>query len=628
MCGTACEAERNDGCCPVGCTAATDVDCKAQCGNGALERGEQCDPPGSCPASCPNRGCTKFSLEGSAAECTAVCAEAGLETACKPDDGCCPTGCTTADDNDCAVTCGNGTKESNETCDPLASCPNACPAQACQLRKLVNAGTCTAECVNDRLQTTCVAGDGCCPAGCHTGNDADCSAACDNGVKESGETCDPLASCPSTCPANECQLRKLANPDTCKAQCINDRLQTACQSGDDCCPPGCNTANDTDCSVRCGDGVKDPSETCDPLATCPSRCPAMGCQLRELKNAGTCKAVCENSRMQTTCASDDDCCPGACNNNNDIDCAPRCGNSVVERDEKCEPVAECMRRQAACRSDRDTIREGRGNPGQCTFECAESARRCGDADGQCPSGCQNDPDCKRANGSVCESAGQCLSNRCTDGRCCAETCGLCERCTGGGGTCQMMPNTRVCGNSCVPSSQCCQSCGNECSPCDPSSGQCRPAGGRSCNGGRGTCNGSGACVPNCAVGQACGATNQCTRGETTCPGCRRIDAPDGTDCGDCRECRGGSCQPTCRSGQNCQGDRCVEICGVEGSTCCNNGTCNNRFLECAQNNRCRQCGRAVGQPCCIEFGSDQDRFFCDESRRLGCDEGTAECVAF
>ncbi len=556
VCGNTCEAEKKDGCCPVGCTAASDPDCVSQCGNDVLEPGEQCDPPASCPASCPNRACTKFTLEGSAAECTATCKEAGLETTCKNDDGCCPASCTVDTDNDCAVVCGNGTKEGNETCDPLASCPTTCPAEACQLRKLINAGTCTAECVNDRLQSACMPGDGCCPPGCHAGNDADCMAVCDNGFKESGETCDPLSSCPDACPPNECQLRKLINAGTCKAQCVNDRLQTTCQSGDDCCPPGCNSTNDSDCGVKCNNNVKEPGETCDPLSSCPDRCPNMGCQLRELKNAGTCKAVCENSRQQTQCASNDDCCPGACNANNDNDCQPKCGNGVVEQGEKCEPVAECTRRQNACKSDRDTIREGRGNADQCTFECAESPRRCGDADGQCPSGCQNDPDCKRSNGSGCDNAGQCLSNRCTDGHCCAETCGACERCTGGGGTCQVPSGTRVCGNRCISTNECCDSCNGQCQTCNAAQNRCVGTSNDSCrvNNQAGTCR-NGTCQPDCG-----------SQGQVCCSG--------GSPCGGGLGCDGNNrCQP------------CRDSCSNNKERVCANG----RFKE-TDCNRCQQCG--------------------------------------
>jgi hypothetical protein len=143
----------------------------------------------------------------------------------------------------------------------------------------------------------------------------------------------------------------------------------------------------------CGNGVKEPGETCDPQSSCPTSCPAMGCQLRALDNPGTCQAACRNISVQTTCANNDGCCPSACNATNDSDCAPRCGNGVVERGETCEPVAECTRRQTACQSDANTIRTGSGSAAACTFVCNQSPRACGPRDGQCPAGCAKDPDC-------------------------------------------------------------------------------------------------------------------------------------------------------------------------------------------------------------------------------------------
>jgi hypothetical protein len=94
-----------------------------------------------------------------------------------------------------------------------------------------------------------------------------------------------------------------------------------------------------------------------------------------------------------TCVPGDGCCPAGCNSNNDGDCAPKCGNGVVEKGETCEPVAECTRRQTACQSDQNTIRTGKGSAAACTFQCQESPRACGPADGACPGGCGRDPDC-------------------------------------------------------------------------------------------------------------------------------------------------------------------------------------------------------------------------------------------
>jgi len=249
-CGTTCSAEMSDGCCPGGCTAANDTDCTPRCGNGALEAGEQCDPPGACPAACPSRACTLYRLEGSAQTCTAVCVEASQETACMPDDGCCPAGCTSNNDSDCLVVCGNGVKEPNETCDPLATCPTTCRDQGCQLRKLVNAGTCAAQCVNDRQETACASGDGCCPATCNSTNDGDCAVACNNGVKEQGETCEPVAECTrrqTACRSDRNTIRTgSGSAAACTFQCRES--PRPCGPGDDACPAGCG--RDLDCLPR------------------------------------------------------------------------------------------------------------------------------------------------------------------------------------------------------------------------------------------------------------------------------------------------------------------------------------------------------------------------------------------
>ena len=111
----------NDGCCPVGCTSVVDNDCSS-CGNGKVDPGETCDPVGLCPTSCNDDvACTTDTLMGAAVTCDAKCSHSPV-AACVASDGCCPSGCTPANDNDCGV-CGNGTCESVETC---ATCPGDC----------------------------------------------------------------------------------------------------------------------------------------------------------------------------------------------------------------------------------------------------------------------------------------------------------------------------------------------------------------------------------------------------------------------------------------------------------------------------------------------------------------------
>jgi hypothetical protein len=74
----------------------------ATCGNGVLDPGETCDPPGSCPSSCSDgNACTIDSSTGSAAGCNLSCTHQAI-SACISGDGCCPAGCNANTDSDCA----------------------------------------------------------------------------------------------------------------------------------------------------------------------------------------------------------------------------------------------------------------------------------------------------------------------------------------------------------------------------------------------------------------------------------------------------------------------------------------------------------------------------------------------
>ncbi|MES1157515.1 MAG: hypothetical protein ABUL67_00320, partial [Haliangium ochraceum] len=118
-----------------------------------------------------------------------------------------------------------------------------------------------AACVNGATQTACVNNDSCCSAACNANNDGDCKPVCGNSVIESGESCDPLTSCPTTCPQVGCQLRSLTGGGTCAARCVNSG--TAGCSGatsDGCCGTNasgamCTHLTDIDCPV--------PNDKCD-----------------------------------------------------------------------------------------------------------------------------------------------------------------------------------------------------------------------------------------------------------------------------------------------------------------------------------------------------------------------------
>jgi len=195
------EPVNDDGCCPDGGNANNDSDCAAVCGNGVVEEGEVCDTsieaglPGACPTDCDDgQVCTADVLEN-AGTCQATCTNTEI-TEPANDDGCCPAGGNSNNDNDCSASCGNGEVEDGETCDTAieAGQPGACPTEcsdgdACTRDVLVSGGTCNAACSFPDI-TTPANDDGCCPDGANNNNDNDCPVTCGNGVPEEGEQCD------------------------------------------------------------------------------------------------------------------------------------------------------------------------------------------------------------------------------------------------------------------------------------------------------------------------------------------------------------------------------------------------------------------------------------------------------
>jgi hypothetical protein len=379
--------------------AEADVTAPPACNDGEIGPGETCDPLASCPTSCPPIGCTLRALENGGT-CMARCIDVAEQTACVNGDGCCPPACNASNDDDCKAVCDNRVIEEGETCDPLASCPTSCPPIGCQLRTLQNAGTCKAECVNTTKIEECKSGDGCCPANCNANNDAECGAGCGNNVVEPGETCDPLASCPTTCPPIGCQLRKLVNAGTCQAECVDDVKLTACINNDGCCPAGCNANNDNDCKPQCDNGVVERGEKCDPLASCPTSCAQLGCDIYTLDKPGTCEAQCVKTGVQNKCIDNDGCCPAGCNATNDNNCNPQCGNGVVEPGETCDPkqVGSCP----TCGEPIYTcFKKQTGDPSTCDVQCNVPILTCSGKvlDKCCPfgkggsCGATTDPDC-------------------------------------------------------------------------------------------------------------------------------------------------------------------------------------------------------------------------------------------
>ncbi|MEZ4269572.1 MAG: hypothetical protein R3F39_24705 [Myxococcota bacterium] len=312
---TACQPA--DGCCPAGCTFATDTDCEDTCGNGELDPGELCDP---CPANCDDSDpCTTDLATGSASTCNLECEQVDI-IAPKNADGCCPPGANALNDNDCSPKCGNEVVEPPETCDACAPCPagNACTTWT----MTGSAGGCDLVCTENTLTVCGGDPDGCCPIGCVSGNDPDCSAICGNNVVEPGETCDPPGSCPTKCnDDNPCTTDLLTGQASkCTGKCLNTPI-TAPKNGDLCCPPGATALTDNDCPSDCGNNIIEPPELCDP---CAAGCDdGDECTLDTATGAaGTCDLVCTNAPITACALAADGCCPSGCNGANDGDCGP------------------------------------------------------------------------------------------------------------------------------------------------------------------------------------------------------------------------------------------------------------------------------------------------------------------
>jgi hypothetical protein len=76
--------------------------------------------------------------------------------------------------------------------------------------------------------------------------DAADASLCGNGVVDPGETCD--GNCPTSCSDSiACTTDVLVGtPSECNVAC--EHAATQCAGGDDCCAPGCDATNDSDCA--------------------------------------------------------------------------------------------------------------------------------------------------------------------------------------------------------------------------------------------------------------------------------------------------------------------------------------------------------------------------------------------
>lgn len=354
------QCKSGDGCCPMGCSHATDSDCSAKCGDGVLDVGEACEPKSTekpCPtaADCDDSDpCTSDKLTGSAEQCSAQCAHSPITTA-TGGDGCCPKGANASNDSDCMTVCGDGVVTGSEKCDPKSSqpCPSDCnDDDACTTDHMTGSpAQCTATCTNTRI-TAPASGDGCCPAGANAENDSDCPTKCGDGVVTGNETCDPRSStpCPTSCDDGDaCTADKTSgSASACTAICAHTKLSASNSAADGCCPAGADASTDLDCPAVCGNGKTEPSEECD------WRAPGEHVNF-------SCDNQCHRMNLLTSCSSDQECKgnpAGMCANG---ECVPYCSNP---NNAPCAPLPGATKSMGYCAGSPLTY---------CIWNCSDAA---------------------------------------------------------------------------------------------------------------------------------------------------------------------------------------------------------------------------------------------------------------
>ena len=245
------------------------------------------------------------------------------------------------------------------TCSSDSDCDNN---DACTIGSCNSQGTCDAYCSYTDI-TECIDGDDCCPVGCDSITDRDCTIteACGDKYCAGSALGEDCFSCPSDCIAGS------------GASCGNG----VCEAGDgeDCvsCPDDCNGKQVGKPSGRfcCGDG-----DGVNPVSCSDSRCTEGGYTCTEdpvspsCCGDGYCEGIEDSYNCEIDCGSPPNCGDGNCDQGEDqCSCPEDCGNPPSTEtncfdgvdedcdgytdcdDADCDPVCTCLPRGSACTVD-------------------------------------------------------------------------------------------------------------------------------------------------------------------------------------------------------------------------------------------------------------------------------------
>ncbi|MDY0003809.1 MAG: DUF4215 domain-containing protein [Polyangia bacterium] len=300
------------------------------CGNGVVDKGEQCDDGNRISGDGCSEGCLRESF----------CGNSLVERGEECDDGNNRGGDGCNSMCQLEVGCGNGILEYGEACDD---------------DNLVSGDGCSATCEDEDGTATC--GNGILEAGegCDDGNavgqdgcSAECQAesGCGDGVQDPGEECDDGNRTSGDGCSYRCRLEFLCGDDLCDTE----HAESCEKCPQDCCPfcgdgvldsysgdppqyedeecddgnnvsgDGCTAGcKDEDGQATCGNGILERPEECDDGNTAPGDACSATCFWEFICGDSHCDAANgENCRL----------CPG--------DCCPDCGNNMIEIGERCD----------------------------------------------------------------------------------------------------------------------------------------------------------------------------------------------------------------------------------------------------------------------------------------------------
>lgn len=438
------------GCAAISCPNGTYCDSTGTCSN-TFNNGTACSSGGQCTSGycvdgvcCDGKcdgQCQSCKAFGSGGKCTAAAGSPVSPRAACGGTGKCTGQCDGTNGQACTypgsstvctpASCSGGNLTTASVCNGAGTCTtsttNACTGNLCAAD-----GT---QCANSCTGTSCGTGlycnSGVCTPTIDDGKTCSADAQCTHGHCVSGVCCATACGTCHSCSTGTCSLVSPGTSCT-RGVCDNTGSCNACSQGSPCTAgvnADCQTGS-TDCSTGqavCKPANRPPTTTCGPAQSC-----ANGIEYDQAHCLnGICPTQTTVNCPSTGCNAAGTACNAACNATTQTACGTSCCTSATQycNGTTCQP---------------------KGN-----------------------------------DGSGCTAAGQCTSNRCSNGYCCASGTGCNGSCCSGS-----TPNCSS-GGTCV---QCTQN--SQCAAATPK------------------CSAAGACVActtssDCSGGKVCTASNQC-----------------------------------------------------------------------------------------------------------------------